>query len=65
MCIWNCDSNLILKCFLFNNLLKYFFLFFKIIFDISILKRSENIKKLFYINKIKLNFKGMQVALRS
>jgi len=32
--------------FLLKNLLKYFFYFLKIIFNIGILKQSKNIKKL-------------------
>jgi hypothetical protein len=45
---------LFLKCFLFESILKYFFLF---LITINILKRSKNIKKLFLKIK-KTNFKS-------
>jgi hypothetical protein len=42
-----------------------FFYFLKIIFDISISKRSEKIKKKIILSKKKLNFVGTRFAPRS
>ena len=39
------NNDYFLKYFLFKNILKYFFYFLKFIFNINILKRSENTKK--------------------